>query len=388
MIKYQDFFYKSKGDRSIILDFSRKINRKERFFFEYLLESSKNKSEKIEIEKKFFYENIKLGNEEEISLFLYKILEMKLIIRIPSFSFQGGFSLISSYFINELNVVVNLTKEALSSLEINSFYYILEPLNIINFKNQYSLKLFEEILKVFDFTKEDGEISYTYEEFKDILGLKELYNRPYDFDRKVIAKILDDFTFSKNLKLDIERIKKTDKANSKILNINVKIHNMKYDEIKKQVNILIGFAQNKIHNFEEVYNLILKNLVKDGYTETYKHIKYAIINNKSNNFDKVLEKSFNSNSNKNLSIAEISKKITSFNNLYEVITGLLSDLKLEELSSDNDFFSQFYRKFFILKNDTTYHFDYKIHNYILFFIIEYKENRETFIKIEKEISLI
>lgn len=163
---------------------------------------------------------------------------------------------------------------------------------------------------------------------------------------------------------------------------------MKYDEIKKQVNILIGFAQNKIHNFEEVYNLILKNLVKDGYTETYKHIKYAIINNKSNNFDKVLEKSFNSNSNKNLSIAEISKKITSFNNLYEVITGLLSDLKLEELSSDNDFFSQFYRKFFILKNDTTYHFDYKIHNYILFFIIEYKENRETFIKIEKEISLI
>ena len=162
---------------------------------------------------------------------------------------------------------------------------------------------------------------------------------------------------------------------------------MKYDEIKKQVNTLIGFAQNKINNFEEVYNLILKNLLKDGYTETYKHIKYAIINNKTNKFDKVLEKSFNSSTNKNLSSTETSKKILSFNNLYEVITELLNELKLEELSSDNDFFSQFYRKFFILKENTTYHFDYKIHNYILFFIIEYKKE-ETFIKIEKEIDVI
>lgn len=387
MINYQEIFYKNNEITDISVNFSRKINLKERIFFEYLLEITKNKFQKIEIDKNFFYKTINLTCEDEIFIFLDKILEIKYFIKIPSISFKGGFLIISSYFMDNTNVTITLTEETLKSLEINSFYYILEPLNVINFKNQYSLRIFEEILKIFDFTKEEGEIYYTYEEFKNILGLKELYNRPYDFDRKVITKILDDFRFSKNLKLNIEKIKKTDKTNSKILNIKIKIHSMKYDEIKKQVNTLIGFAQNKINNFEEVYNLILKNLLKDGYTETYKHIKYAIINNKTNKFDKVLEKSFNSSTNKNLSSTETSKKILSFNNLYEVITELLNELKLEELSSDNDFFSQFYRKFFILKENTTYHFDYKIHNYILFFIIEYKKE-ETFIKIEKEIDVI
>ncbi|MBN1469549.1 MAG: replication initiation protein, partial [Fusobacteriaceae bacterium] len=347
MINYQGIFYKNNEITDISVNFSRKINLKERIFFEYLLEITKNKFQKIEISKSFFYKNINLTCKDEIFIFLDKILEIKYLIKIPSLSFQGGFLLISSYFIDNANVTITLTEEVLKSLEINSFYYILEPLNVINFRNQYSLKIFEEILKIFDFTKEEGEIYYTYEDFKIILGLKELYNRPYDFDRKVIKKILDDFIFSKNLKLNIEKIKKTDKTNSKILNIKIKIHSMKYDEIKKQVNTLIGFAQNKINNFEEVYNLILKNLLKDGYTETYKHIKYAIINNKANKFDKVLEKSFNSSTNKNLSSTETSKKILSFNNLYEVITELLNELKLGELSGDNDFFSQFYRKFFI-----------------------------------------
>jgi hypothetical protein len=387
MINYQEIFYKNNEITDISVNFSRKINLKERIFFEYLLEITKNKFQKIEIDKNFFYKTINLTCEDEIFIFLDKILEIKYFIKIPSIPFKGGFLIISSYFMDNTNVTITLTEETLKSLEINSFYYVLEPLNVINFKNQYSLIIFEEILKIFDFTKEEGEIYYTYEEFKNILGLKEFYNRPYDFDRKVITKILDDFRFSKNLKLNIEKIKKTDKTNSKILNIKIKIHSMKYDEIKKQVNTLIGFAQNKINNFEEVYNLILKNLLKDGYTETYKHIKYAIINNKTNKFDKVLEKTFNSSTNKNLSSTETSKKILSFNNLYEVITELLNELKLEELSSDNDFFSQFYRKFFILKENTTYHFDYKIHNYILFFIIEYKKE-ETFIKIEKEIDVI
>ena len=114
--------------------------------------------------------------------------------------------------------------------------------------------------------------------------------------------------------------------------------------------------------------------------------KLAITNE---NFDVFLEKAIKNDlslykANKDDNTFVISKMVTSTNMLYETISDMLIKLKLGDISKDNDFFSLFYRKLYILKDGENYAIKYKTNTTLIKVSINYHKNEKSIIKIEKE----
>ena len=374
----------------LIINVNKKISKSEKDFLKFLFSKFINNQDKLinielnEVGKYYDYKT---------SIILFDFLE-KLSQKRISYFFEnsknfGSFPIISSFLLEENILNITISEEIVESRKLNTFYSMINPLSLVYFKNSHSHTIFLEIINSNNYDREEGELEFSLEEFKTLLNLNNLYPRFYDMERKVINPIIEDFNLYSNYKLNITKIKNGDSKISKIIKLKISYFDNKLKEIRSITNGLINMSKGKISNYDYVFNLISNSIKLEGYEYVLKNLKYALIHHQNENFDVFLEKAIKNDlslykANKDDNTFVISKMVTSTNMLYETISDMLIKLKLGDTSKDNDFFSLFYRKLYILKDGENYAIKYKTDTTLIKVSINYHKNEKSIIKIEKE----
>ena len=374
----------------LIINVNKKISKSEKDFLKFLFSKFINNQDKLinielnEVGKYYDYKT---------SIILFDFLE-KLSQKRISYFFEnsknfGSFPIISSFLLEENTLNITISEEIVESRKLNTFYSMINPLSLVYFKNSHSHTIFLEIINSNNFDREEGELEFSLEEFKTLLNLNNLYPRFYDMERKVINPIIEDFNLYSNYKLNITKIKNGDSKISKIIKLKISYFDNKLKEIRSITNGLINMSKGKISNYDYVFNLISNSIKLEGYEYVLKNLKYALVHHQNENFDVFLEKAIKNDlslykANKDDNTFVISKMVTSTNMLYETISDMLIKLKLGDISKDNDFFSLFYRKLYILKDGENYAIKYKTDTTLIKVSINYHKNEKSIIKIEKE----
>lgn len=374
----------------LIINVNKKISKSEKDFLKFLFSKFINNQDKLinielnEVGKYYDYKT---------SIILFDFLE-KLSQKRISYFFEnsknfGSFPIISSFLLEENTLNITISEEIIESRKLNTFYSMINPLSLVYFKNSHSHTIFLEIINSNNFDREEGELEFSLEQFKTLLNLNNLYPRFYDMERKVINPIIEDFNLYSNYKLNITKIKNGDSKISKIIKLKISYFDNKLKEIRSITNGLINMSKGKISNYDYVFNLISNSIKLEGYEYVLKNLKYALVHHQNENFDVFLEKAIKNDlslykENKDDNTFVISKMVTSTNMLYETISDMLIKLKLGDISKDNDFFSLFYRKLYILKDGENYAIKYKTDTTLIKVSINYHKNEKSIIKIEKE----
>lgn len=374
----------------LIINVNKKISKSEKDFLKFLFSKFINNQDKLinielnEVGKYYDYKT---------SIILFDFLE-KLSQKRISYFFEnsknfGSFPIISSFLLEENILNITISEEIVESRKLNTFYSMINPLSLVYFKNSHSHTIFLEIINSNNYDREEGELEFSLEEFKTLLNLNNLYPRFYDMERKVINPIIEDFNLYSNYKLNITKIKNGDSKISKIIKLKISYFDNKLKEIRSITNGLINMSKGKISNYDYVFNLISNSIKLEGYEYVLKNLKYALVHHQNENFDVFLEKAIKNDlslykANKDDNTFVISKMVTSTNMLYETISDMLIKLKLGDISKDNDFFSLFYRKLYILKDGENYAIKYKTDTTLIKVSINYHKNEKSIIKIEKE----
>ena len=374
----------------LIINVNKKISKSEKDFLKFLFPKFINNQDKLinielnEVGKYYDYKT---------SIILFDFLE-KLSQKRISYFFEnsknfGSFPIISSFLLEENILNITISEEIVESRKLNTFYSMINPLSLVYFKNSHSHTIFLEIINSNNYDREEGELEFSLEEFKTLLNLNNLYPRFYDMERKVINPIIEDFNLYSNYKLNITKIKNGDSKISKIIKLKISYFDNKLKEIRSITNGLINMSKGKISNYDYVFNLISNSIKLEGYEYVLKNLKYALVHHQNENFDVFLEKAIKNDlslykENKDDNTFVISKMVTSTNMLYETISDMLIKLKLGDISKDNDFFSLFYRKLYILKDGENYAIKYKTDTTLIKVSINYHKNEKSIIKIEKE----
>ena len=374
----------------LIINVNKKISKSEKDFLKFLFSKFINNQDKLinielnEVGKYYDYKT---------SIILFDFLE-KLSQKRISYFFEnsknfGSFPIISSFLLEENILNITISEEIVESRKLNTFYSMINPLCLVYFKNSHSHTIFLEIINSNNYDREEGELEFSLEQFKTLLNLNNLYPRFYDMERKVINPIIEDFNLYSNYKLNITKIKNGDSKISKIIKLKISYFDNKLKEIRSITNGLINMSKGKISNYDYVFNLISNSIKLEGYEYVLKNLKYALVHHQNENFDVFLEKAIKNDlslykENKDDNTFVISKMVTSTNMLYETISDMLIKLKLGDISKDNDFFSLFYRKLYILKDGENYAIKYKTDTTLIKVSINYHKNEKSIIKIEKE----
>ena len=374
----------------LIISVNKKISKSEKDFLKFLFSKFINNQDKLinielnEVGKYYDYKT---------SIILFDFLE-KLSQKRISYFFEnsknfGSFPIISSFLLEENILNITISEEIVESRKLNTFYSMINPLSLVYFKNSHSHTIFLEIINSNNYDREEGELEFSLEQFKTLLNLNNLYPRFYDMERKVINPIIEDFNLYSNYKLNITKIKNGDSKISKIIKLKISYFDNKLKEIRSITNGLINMSKGKISNYDYVFNLISNSIKLEGYEYVLKNLKYALVHHQNENFDVFLEKAIKNDlslykANKDDNTFVISKMVTSTNMLYETISDMLIKLKLGDISKDNDFFSLFYRKLYILKDGENYAIKYKTDTTLIKVSINYHKNEKSIIKIGKE----
>lgn len=374
----------------LIINVNKKISKSEKDFLKFLFSKFINNQDKLinielnEVGKYYDYKT---------SIILFDFLE-KLSQKRISYFFEnsknfGSFPIISSFLLEENTLNITISEEIIESRKLNTFYSMINPLSLVYFKNSHSQTIFLEIINSNNYDREEGELEFSLEQFKTLLNLNNLYPRFYDMERKVINPIIEDFNLYSNYKLNITKIKNGDSKISKIIKLKISYFDNKLKEIRSITNGLINMSKGKISNYDYVFNLISNSIKLEGYEYVLKNLKYALVHYQNENFDVFLEKAIKNDlslykANKDDNTFVISKMVTSTNMLYETISDMLIKLKLGDTSKDNDFFSLFYRKLYILKDGENYAIKYKTDTTLIKVSINYHKNEKSIIKIKKE----
>lgn len=374
----------------LIINVNKKISKSEKDFLKFLFSKFINNQDKLinielnEVGKYYDYKT---------SIILFDFLE-KLSQKRISYFFEnsknfGSFPIISSFLLEENILNITISEEIVESRKLNTFYSMINPLSLVYFKNSHSHTIFLEIINSNNYDREEGELEFSLEQFKTLLNLNNLYPRFYDMERKVINPIIEDFNLYSNYKLNITKIKNGDSKISKIIKLKISYFDNKLKEIRSITNGLINMSKGKISNYDYVFNLISNSIKLEGYEYVLKNLKYALVHHQNENFDVFLEKAIKNDlslykENKDDNTFVISKMVTSTNMLYETISDMLIKLKLGDISKDNDFFSLFYRKLYILKDGENYAIKYKTDTTLIKVSINYHKNEKSIIKIGKE----
>ena len=385
-----NYLKKKKKYGKLIINVNKKISKSEKDFLKFLFSKFINNQDKLinielnEVGKYYDYKT---------SIILFDFLE-KLSQKRISYFFEnsknfGSFPIISSFLLEENILNITISEEIVESRKLNTFYSMINPLSLVYFKNSHSHTIFLEIINSNNYDREEGELEFSLEEFKTLLNLNNLYPRFYDMERKVINPIIEDFNLYSNYKLNITKIKNGDSKISKIIKLKISYFDNKLKEIRSITNGLINMSKGKISNYDYVFNLISNSIKLEGYEYVLKNLKYALVHHQNENFDVFLEKAIKNDlslykENKDDNTFVISKMVTSTNMLYETISDMLIKLKLGDISKDNDFFSLFYRKLYILKDGENYAIKYKTDTTLIKVSINYHKNEKSIIKIGKE----
>ena len=237
---------------------------------------------------KFILDNVDFKNQENFTCSLLDLKQkinqfsnsevFKILNNLQSLSityniitneleYTGNFSIISSYKVtnhDKLEIIF-------SSDFINTFNkeHFLSEININIF---FSLSLFYSIhlynfliskLADFPYTKVD------LDKLKEILNIKNNYNRIYDFEKYILQPSLNEINKISNINFFYNKIKKNNKRNAKVTGF--EFFSISEKKLSKIKNILLYFENPK--NYSALFHKILYTLNSISYEEFLEVIK-------------------------------------------------------------------------------------------------------------------
>ena len=285
-------------DKSISIDFSKAINNKEKEFLKFLfvefsLDQDFNKKEILEIPLIKLQHSLGYNDLKPLKKFLDNLLSKKVLYSISDkrkIIFTGNFCIFSSYNILFDSVYLSMSKELILSTKEKNLYSLLN-INLFVFMREISSYNLYRYLIANASNNPYIEISIT--SLKEILNSKEKYDRFFDFETKILKKVIDDINIFSNFEVGYVKVKAGEFKNNKVDKIQFTIKS--HDSLKKQailkedVNKILNLIKDNITDFHSIQKLISKYIFKKGFDYVYKNA-LLVQNNPTDSFEQSFKK--------------------------------------------------------------------------------------------------
>ncbi|MBP9477514.1 MAG: replication initiation protein [Sebaldella sp.] len=257
--------------------------------------------------------DLKQKTNQFSNLEIFKILNDFQNLRITyniftdKMEYTGNFSVVSSYkVINHDKLEITFSSDFINTFKKDHF------LSEININIFFSFTLFYSIHLYNFLTNKLADFPYTkidLDKLKEILNIKNNYNRIYDFEKYILQPSLNEINKLSNINFFYNKIKKNNKRNAKVLGFEFfSITEKKLDKIN---SILLYF--NNPEDCDGLFHKIIYTLNSISYDEFLEIIK-RMDNEVKNSKTKVsLETYFLSN---------IEKRILEYKNQYSLTTNI------------------------------------------------------------------
>ena len=232
-------------NKNIFIEFSKKLSKKERDF----LRSVDITSNSVTIHLETLYKIFEIKEEAkvlELEKLLFKFFSKNIVINDLNSNLKKRFNILNSY---------SLEKDYIT-FEFSSHILDEKIQKILNFKERYSYRFYQEILN-----NEKNILNISMETLRNILEIQETYDRFYDIEKNLLKPIFKDLTTigESNIKYETDKIGEYKSA--KILGIKI-IKN--YDCPEKNVVKPIFTLTKTFKNLFELHNELM---------EIYKRLK-------------------------------------------------------------------------------------------------------------------
>ena len=256
------------------ISFTPKLIKMERELLNLFLKNTNKNSEFTELkyDLKFFkitYEDLieKIKSIKKKSLHIEMRLEGKIVRTL----FINFFDVI---FFEDEKIIYKLSHEFSIAENPNNFFNRINLIAFLQFDNPHFYGFLKLILKNYKFVREIN-FELSLEELKAQLEIpKGKYTRFYDLESKILKPLLFELN-RMDLPVYIEKIKEKKGKGSKIIGVKIKILNLLYISIDKDVNKLLKEFSDHIEHFPIAY----ENIFLLRKTRTYEECKEYIKNN-------------------------------------------------------------------------------------------------------------
>lgn len=232
-------------NKNIFIEFSKKLSKKERDF----LRSVDITSNSVTIHLETLYKIFEIKEEAkvlELEKLLFKFFSKNIVINDLNSNLKKRFNILNSY---------SLEKDYIT-FEFSSHILDEKIQKILNFKERYSYRFYQEILN-----NEKNILNISMETLRNILEIQETYDRFYDIEKNLLKPIFKDLTTIGELNIKYEKDKIGEYKSAKILGIKI-IKN--YDCPEKNVVKPIFTLTKTFKNLFELHNELM---------EIYKRLK-------------------------------------------------------------------------------------------------------------------
>ena len=351
------------NDKVIETNFSKSINKKEKdflkfLFIEFTLKKDLQKKEILEIPISKLQKELNYTNTNSLYKFLDNLLSKKIIYSISNKKkkiFSGNFPIFSSYNISFDSVYLLLSKELLLSAKEKTLYSLLNINLLVFMRERSSYNLYRYLIAN---TTNMNYIDIPLNLLKEIINSDDKYERFFDFETKVLKKIIEDINDFSHFKVDYTKVKIGEFKNNKVDRIHFTVKSRDYINkqmlLKEDLNKVLNLIKDNIKDFHSVQNLISKYIDKKGVDYVYKNA-LLVKNNPKGNFEQNLKKALLldlTNEFNNRKFIEVINVNDIFSNTFFIQLVLSVEMKKLDLDSELQTLldTRFFNKTSILKD--------------------------------------
>ena len=266
------------------IEFQPKLTSKEKGLLRYLLDAQKGRgSNKIKVSVADVCSKMGIL-EDEIDIYIKKLLKKQFSIS------QGREKLYSNLFeyikFQDSNIFFAFVKKIFAELDGNKNFLGIDLTPFIYFNEKSTGELYLNLLNNFNDT--NTELTYSLDDFKEMLDIRDSYGRFYDFERFVLKKLIKDINENTSLAISYKRVQKTDKKGSKVTGITIILSSGKLYSKKSSVEEILDLMGSRVsHKAEigEILNTLIKSRSEEEILEV---VRFTLKHSEDNTIEKDL----------------------------------------------------------------------------------------------------
>lgn len=232
-------------NKNIFIEFSKKLSKKERDF----LRSVDINNNLVIVYLETLYKIFEVKEEPksvELEKLLFKFFSKNIIISDLNLNFIKRFNILNSYYFEKDYVIFEFSSHILDK----------KIKKILGFKERYSYRFYQEILK-----SDKIVLNLSIERLRELLEIQNTYERFYDIEKNLLKPILKDLITVGEMDIKYEKDKVGEYKGAKILGI----------------KLLKDYKNNEVNRIKPIFTLTktFKNLFElhSELMEIYKKLK-------------------------------------------------------------------------------------------------------------------
>ena len=279
--KKNEFFFQ---EQDIFIDFQKKIYKKDKLFFEFLVKKIVSEGEKkVSVSLKNLLQLLDFKTKEEFEKFFNKFFEKRIIYKCEKLNIlhnEGSIYPVSSYKFSNSNYIFNISNDFFeifqkSNSEFKSYHFDV----LLQFNNPITKKLFLFLINNIGI---NNFFEVSLPTLKKYLELDDSYLRFYDFEKNILTNCIDEIQNYTSLKVKYEKIKLHDSSSSKIIGLKFHLLDETKNGLDTNTDLLLQDVLPLIKNIHKVWNFIFHTLSAKGFSYMKKNIDYAHLHYKGN----------------------------------------------------------------------------------------------------------